>query len=248
MTTPAADFNRAHYERVTPGQDDYWRLMAAPRFRVSTILGILLEEPVGSVVDLGCGNGQLLSDVREHFPTVRLAGVDIAAAQIEANRIRNPEIEWISSDLSNPMPLPQRNFDAVIASEVIEHLDDPIRLLQHARELVRPNGRCILSTQSGPVHETERRVGHIRHFSAGDMTTLLSSAGWRPERVWNAGYPFHDLSKWAANLNPNRMMERFGDVQYGAVQKSVCFALRALFLFNSPRRGNQLFAVARRTG
>jgi SAM-dependent methyltransferase len=248
MTARAADFNRTHYERVAAGHDDYWRLMAAPRFRVSTILEILRVEPVSSVADLGCGNGQLLLDIRRHFPMVRLAGFDIAASQLEANRLRNPEIEWITCDLSNPKPLPEGNFDAVIASEIIEHFDEPIRLLHHARELVKPGGRCILSTQSGPVHETERRVGHVRHFSAGDMAALLSSAGLNAERVWNAGFPFHDLSKWAANRNPDGMMEAFGDVKYGPAQKGVCFALRALFLFNSRTRGNQLFAVARRAG
>ena len=96
------------------------------------------------------------------------------------------------------------------------------------------------------MRETERRVGHVRHFSRDDMLSLLSAAGFCPVRVWNCGFPFHDLSKWYANRDPDRSMARFGDRPYGVWETTIAALLRVAFTLNSRRRGAQLFALARR--
>ena len=138
-------------------------------------------------------------------------------------------------------------FEMVVASEIVEHVRDPRTFLSNALQMAVPRwGRLLLSTQSGPLRETERRVGHLRHFAAADMTQVLLDAGWEPLRVWNAGFPFHDLSKWYANRDPDASMRRFGDERYGLREDLVCMALRVAFRLNSRRRGAQLFALARR--
>ncbi len=245
----AAEINRNYYAEVSAGTDDYWNLMAAPRFRVKTILRLLKEEVIRTIVDLGCGNGRLLSEIAHAHPLVGLTGVDLSISQIDANRAAKPEIEWQCLDLSEPLP-PNCNligrFDAVIASEIIEHLDDPEVFLRNALAMAFPmRGRLILSTQSGPIRETERRVGHCRHFDRSTMWSLLEDCGWKPVKVWNSGFPLHDLSKWYANRDPDASMRRFGERRYGAREQLICQVLRVAFLFNSKRRGAQLFAVAR---
>jgi hypothetical protein len=135
----------------------------------------------------------------------------------------------------------------VVASEIIEHVEDPRGFLENAAAWASPGrGRLILSTQSGPVGETERRVGHRRHFSPEEARALLSAAGWTPARVWNCGYPFHDWSKRAANLFPAASMAHFSARAYGPFQNVTCAILRSLFRLNSQRKGAQLFALADR--
>ena len=129
---------------------------------------------------------------------------------------------------------------------MIEHVDDPAAFLRNAAALAAPGATLLLSTQSGPVHETERSVGHVRHFCRSTMETLLKQSGWEPVRVWNAGFPFHDLSKWWANRNPYASIQRFGNCRYGPFERAICAALRLAFLFNTHSRGAQLFVVARR--
>ena len=221
--------------------------MAAPRWRVKTLAKLAARRRPARVVDLGCGDGSLLASLRERWQDAALFGVDFAPAQIESNRRREPTMEWAVADLESDEPiLPQwqGGFDVVIASEIVEHLEHPERLLKHAWNLARPGGMLLLSTQSGRVHETEKRVGHRRHFSLSEMDILLREAGWMPVRLWNAGFPFHDWSKAAANLSPGRALREFGQKPYGFFQRFVCFVLRVLFLFNSADRGAQLFALA----
>jgi 2-polyprenyl-3-methyl-5-hydroxy-6-metoxy-1,4-benzoquinol methylase len=248
--TPAAsEANRLYYDSASPGRDSYWRKMAAPRFRVATLLRLVAESGADSLVDLGCGNGQLLREVAARHPRMALAGLDLSAAQVAANRQRHPEIDWAACDLARPLPADSDlagRFGVVIAAEIIEHVAEPEALLANALRLARPGGQLLLSTQSGPVRETERRVGHVRHYTAAEMSALLEACGWRPRRAWNCGYPFHDLSKWYANRDPERTLAQFGQAEYGWKENLVCFGLRLAFRLNSNRRGAQLFAVAAR--
>lgn len=248
--TEAAALNREFYEGDQPGVIDYWTYMAAPRTRVATVLREVRRANPATVIDLGCGGGQLLNEIADALPGVRLYGVDISAPRIEANRRLHRGVEWHVADLDGERAPPselQGVADVVIATEIVEHLDAPESFLRGALALARrPGGQLIVTTQSGPVQETERRVGHRRHYSREQMHDLLTRSGWHPERVWNSGWPFHDLSKWYANRDPEGSMATFGANQYGLQQRAVCFALRTLFKFNSNSRGAQLYAIARR--
>jgi 2-polyprenyl-3-methyl-5-hydroxy-6-metoxy-1,4-benzoquinol methylase len=239
--------NEAYYGAVPAGQMDYWLKMAAPRHRRATLLGALAQSVPKRLADLGCGNGELLREIHARFPLISLSGIDLSAEQIEVNRAASPDIRWQTWDLDGEQALPEDfagGFGAVVASEIIEHVQNPRRFLENARRLAEPGGRLLLSTQSGRVHNTERRVGHVRHFSSEEMTALLREAGWTPVRVWNTGYPFHDWSKAFANRNPDKTMADFSGKPYGARQNLICWALRLAFSLNSSSRGAQLYAVA----
>lgn len=245
-----SEVNLGYYGRILSGRNDYWRKMAAPRFRVQSFLMLLDEYGAASGIDLGCGNGQLLAEIRRHDPKIALAGIDLSPALIEANRAAMPEIRFQDANLDGPVSFPadlEGSFEAVFASEIIEHLDHPDTFLENALRLAAPGrGRLFLSTQTGPIRTTERNVGHRQHFDASQMRRLLERTGWQPVRIWNCGFPFHDLSKWYANLRPDASMRRFGDQAYGPVENAICYGLRLAFTLNSDRRGAQLFAIGRR--
>ncbi len=248
--TAAAALNREFYESEQPGVTDYWTYMAAPRARMATVLREVRRAAPTVVVDLGCGGGQVLAEIAAALPRVRLHGIDISAPRIEANRRLHRGIDWHVADLDGERAPPaglEGAADVVIATEIVEHLDAPESFLRGALALARrPGGRLIVTTQSGRVQETERRVGHRRHYSPADMEHLLARAGWTPERVWNSGWPFHDLSKWYANRDVDRSMATFAARAYGPRERAICWALRCLFRLNSDRRGAQLYGVARR--
>lgn len=240
------DTNRDYYEAPSQARLDYWRYMAAPRARVARVLGEVRKIAPGSLVDLGCGDGSLLAEIQRALPAIRLAGVDLSESQIANNRKRTPAIEWHAANLEEAVALTE-TYECVVASEVIEHLERPASLLRNAAVVAAPGASLLLTTQSGPVRETERRVGHVRHFTAAELEALLAEHGWTPVRVWNEGYPFHDLSKWWANRDADASMARFGgDEGYGWGERAICLALRAAFRLNSRSRGAQLYAVARR--
>lgn len=237
--------NRAYYGTLAAGRADYWRYMPAPRMRVRTIVKLLREANPQSVADLGCGDGSLLREIAAALPHARLAGVDLSEAQIAENRAALPQVEWHVADLETANPIAAQ-YDVVTASEVIEHLEQPLEFLRSAHRIAAPDALLIVTTQSGSIGATERIVGHLRHFTADELRALLVDSGWEPLRVWNEGFPFHDLSKRIAGRKHEQVMKRFGERGYGPAEKLVARILALLFVFNSRRRGAQLFAVARK--
>lgn len=90
--------------------------------------GALLElVPVGAgrVLDLGTGDGRLLTLLRRDRPGMLGVGLDFSAVMLEAARERlagEDGIELVEHDLDDPLPALGR-FDAVVSSLAIHHLD-----------------------------------------------------------------------------------------------------------------------------
>jgi SAM-dependent methyltransferase len=244
----ATDINRSYYGRLTAGRENYWTLMPAPRMRTAAIVAAIERHKpaVERLCDFGCGNGALLAALAARVPQAALYGVDLSAEQIRENAAQYGNVGWAVADLtadgySNPF---ERRCDVAVSAEVIEHLDAPLAYLRNIHASLETGGLLVLTTQSGPVHVTEQAVGHIRHWEIGEMAALLEAAGFRSPEVTNRGFPFHDLSKWAANLRPEVTVRRFGEREWGPFEKATAAVLRGLFRFNSATRGRQLVACA----
>ena len=57
------ELNRAYYDRLTAGQESYWKLMPAPRMRIERVVAAIrsAKPTVAHLCDFGCGNGDLLA-------------------------------------------------------------------------------------------------------------------------------------------------------------------------------------------
>ena len=242
-----ADANRAYYDQRLPGLAGYWRYMPAARLRRRRVLAYCRHRAPPRIGDFGCGDGALLGELHALLPAAELFGLDLSAAQIAANQQRLPFAAFAVADLAAPdFRLPFAPCALAISAEVIEHVAAPTVYLRNLYTALLPGGSLLLSTQSGPLRATERHVGHVRHWSAADMTQALTATGFADVHVWNEGWPFHDWSKWLANLRPERSIAHFGTGEYHWPQRLSCAVLGALFRLNSRRRGAQLFACAHR--
>jgi 2-polyprenyl-3-methyl-5-hydroxy-6-metoxy-1,4-benzoquinol methylase len=94
----------------------------------------------GTLVDVGCGSGNLLSRLRGHF--TRIVGVDaVRYGGLPA------EAEFAQADLNaTPWPLPESCADVAAAVEVIEHLENPRAFVRELVRLVRPGGLVLITT------------------------------------------------------------------------------------------------------
>lgn len=102
----------------------------------------------GSILDVGCGNGVISRYIGEHGYTV--LGIDvsdktIAAAQT-ANKLSNVEFKVLSAE---SLVADGKKYDAVICSEVLEHLTDPNKLLGTLQNVVAENGILIVTVPNG---------------------------------------------------------------------------------------------------
>ena len=108
------------HERGWTQWGDMIRYSPAPFHRRRLILRLADEVPFESVIDVGCGNGELRAALSQHRPLRRLIGVDTAASIIDQNRRVFPGFEFHNMDIASAC-LPTK-CDLVVCSEVIEHV------------------------------------------------------------------------------------------------------------------------------
>ncbi|HER27522.1 MAG TPA: class I SAM-dependent methyltransferase, partial [Rhodospirillales bacterium] len=131
-----------------------------------------------TVLDIGCGTGALLthplaaSHRRTHF-----FGVDSDAASIEwAKRTYSlPNLEF-SADLDDYR---DRRFQLIIASEVLEHVEEPLDFLNQIRRSLAAGGKVILTVPNGygpfewsVLAETALRLSGLYKFAIA-LTRLI---------------------------------------------------------------------------
>jgi SAM-dependent methyltransferase len=148
---------------------------------------------VGSICDLGCGNGYLANQLASFGYDV--VGIDASASGIEQAKRSVPNVSFIRSfidkDVRDRNGLAQ--VDLVISSDVVEHLYRPSDLLEAAASLLKENGRVVITT---PYHGYVKNLalavsgrmdrhfsalhdgGHIKFFSVASLSELLASHGF----------------------------------------------------------------------
>ena len=157
-----------------------------------------LIDPRGlRVLDLGCGgghNGALLkrAGARE------VVGVELDAGAAAQARKRLDAV--VQGDLAHLdlAQLGDEPFDAILASDVLEHLADPEAVLARALTRLRPGGAVVVSLPNVAhvvvfanllMKRWPRRSSgifdrtHLRFFAKRDMVRLLEGAGLRVLRV-----------------------------------------------------------------
>jgi 2-polyprenyl-3-methyl-5-hydroxy-6-metoxy-1,4-benzoquinol methylase len=223
----AADANRViydHYWGDAGSLSDFIRYNPGARHRRRLVLDMLERISFASVLDVGCGDGALLTAIDTQFPGRRLAGCDISAAAVERNQRAFPNGAFHVVNLEHDAP--SGSHDAVTCSEVLEHTDAPDAAFARLARAVAPGGHLVVTTPMGKVHATERHYGHVRHPTPGQLRSWATQASMRTVELWSWGFPTYAFTKWAANVNPEKALAQFGGARaYGVVEKAVSQAL-----------------------
>lgn len=92
-------------------------------------------------LDVGAGQGQLISRMRDRFPFTS------HACDYHADRFNVADIEILEVNLNkDTLPYPDSHFDLITCSEVVEHLDNYRRLLAEMHRVAKPGALVIITT------------------------------------------------------------------------------------------------------
>ena len=218
----------------------------APRHRRRLILQWIRGLQFGDVLDAGCAQPYLLQDIMRQR-RVPAYGCDVSAAVVEENRRRCAGAEFAVVDLSRARWAGGRQFDLVVCSEVIEHIDDWRRALGHVAAMARRH--LLVTVPSGHVYPIDRHVGHVRHFDGAELNAELERGGdFRVVRSRHWGMPVHSVYKLLINrINPRAMYETFAEGEYGLGKRALAQSLYVAFFANDLfRGGGQYLMLAER--
>lgn len=100
-----------------------------------------------AIADIGCGGGLIAEPLTRLG--AKVTGIDPSAESIEAAKRHasagNLDIEYINGT-AEEIAKSGRRFDAVLALEVVEHVNDPGMFIDICKSLVKPGGLLVLST------------------------------------------------------------------------------------------------------
>jgi len=141
-----------------------------PRYKLHYLSYI--PEDVHTILDVGCGNGELLFLLKQKG--YKVSGCDIDNELIKrAKQICKDVIFANAEQLTNIYPL--NNFDLVSLIHILEHLPNPLKALLEAKAVSKkyillavPNARYVLH---------EERETHLYSWNSITLTNLLRKAG-----------------------------------------------------------------------
>ena len=179
MRPTADELNRHYAEFYARDPKSAWRELGG-REKARSVL-LLIEPPVGSVVDIGCGEGSLIAALDGALTASGFVGYEVSPAAVEAARAREYRSP-VAFELYDGERIPREDdaFDAAILSHVLEHVADPRSLLVEAARVAR---RVVLEVPL-ELHFRTRRfewddTGHINVFNRRSIRYLVESCGLR---------------------------------------------------------------------
>lgn len=122
--------------------------------------------PAGHALELGCHLGESTSVLAERFPRLTVVDASPAMAAAAADRVRRPGVRFITGTFES-VDLPDE-FDAIFLINGLEHVDDPVLVLDRARGWLRANGRLfvLVPNANAPSRQIAVKMGLIPHNQA----------------------------------------------------------------------------------
>ena len=161
----------------------------------------------GKLLDVGCGDGQFLAQMQHLGWEAMGIEPDREAAKVAQEHFNIP----VMAGTLESAKFPDNFFDAVTLSHTIEHVSNPIWLLQECRRVLKQNGKLVVTTPN-VASLGHQRFGKAwwgmdppRHFYLFSLQTLADCAeesGFHIQRLYTT-------ARWAREIwDASRLIRR----------------------------------------
>ena len=210
-------YNPSHFELLFAAEDrHFW-------FRVrNQVISMFARQitrdlaPGYRVLEMGCGDGNVLRFLERACPTATVVGMDLYGEGIRYARGRTA-CSLVQGDVRRA-PF-AKTFQMIGIFDVLEHIPDDLQILRDLHELLDPAGALILTV---PAHQSlwsyfDELSGHCRRYAREELETRLDKAGFTIEFLtpyMASLYPMMSLSRKlraqtsAKGGDPNQLLKQ----------------------------------------
>ena len=135
----------------------------------------------GIVVDLGCGNMPYRETILSNNKVEKYIGIDWPGTSYYSNK---PDFIWDGITI----PLENNSVDFVLLTEVMEHLDDPLAVVNEIYRILKPGGSLVGTTPFfWLLHEVPNDMQRLSPFgikrifekTGFERHEIIGAGGWR---------------------------------------------------------------------
>jgi 2-polyprenyl-3-methyl-5-hydroxy-6-metoxy-1,4-benzoquinol methylase len=215
--------------------------------------------PRGSVLDVGCGSGAFLFQLKKRWPGDYItAGTDVSGAPLDYAESQGVPVirgDFLKHDFG------EERFDAITFWAVIEHLSDPKAFLEKANSIISDGGLCFvlvpnlrsLAVRLLGVRYRYVYPQHLNYFSAASLRKLvepyfklneLRTMHFNPIVIWQ---DFRAGGRDVSNAERGELLKRTTAYKQSAALKPVKLLYRATEkMLGALKLADNLVAVLRK--
>jgi SAM-dependent methyltransferase len=136
----------------------------------------------GSLLEIGCGTGYVLSGISEEFDAASLYGSELLLEGLPFAAARVPSATFMQMD-ARRIPF-IGEYDVIGAFDVLEHIADDERVLAQVYAALKPGGTLILTVPQHPWlwSSADEYACHVRRYRAGELERKLVAADFEVTR------------------------------------------------------------------
>ena len=236
-------YNPAEYWEKTENAYAYYPTVKhRKRFILNSLKNFKFKENT-FVFDYGCGEGGVLSGIREKF---NLTSQQIGGFDVAENVITKLKEKFDSPNFYHEkLPVLNKKCGVIICSEVIEHTEKYSDIIKWIHDNLDDNGILILTTQSGKIHASDIYTGHTQHFNIKELELLLKDEGFRIQKSFLWGFPLFTLQKYLTNINFKAVQKNYLEGEL-SLRKKIVFDVTYFFYFihDLIKAGPQIYIIA----
>ncbi len=175
--------NMGAYDPELDRQKDYTIYEQRNKLLVGYFRKTGFIKPGYHILDFGAGTGHLLGTMKKAIPDLRISAIEFNEAS--HSDLREMGVETYKT--IDQIPL-EHQFEAIIFMEVIEHLDDPLEVLEELKKRLKPGGRLFLTTPAGDLRQQVTKkwelyayhsYNHVQFFTERSLENCLKRAGFK---------------------------------------------------------------------
>jgi SAM-dependent methyltransferase len=182
---PSFDYESKRWG-ATPVRPQPWYLNGLKvRYLLDDLSGIH-----GRVLDVGCGGGSVATAVKRERPDLEVFGCDLSESALAIARAAPEGVDFRQATAEG-LPFGDGEIDFVWIFDVLEHVDNPERVLREVVRVLKPGGafHIVLPLEGQPRTlyrlvgcgtrwtAKVRHGGHIQIFSADRFRSMASACG-----------------------------------------------------------------------
>ncbi len=177
------------YHELASNYDQRWSSYIS--LSLEETLRRLVFQPGESILDVGCGTGELLSRLFASDPTLLLSGTDPVPEMLKMAKQKLGSTAVLKHGSAESLPFSDRQFDVVISTNAFHYFRNPALALMEMKRVLNKEGRIVITDWCGDYFicrvcnflSGKFRPAHYRIYGEKKLRALLHQAGFTRVRI-----------------------------------------------------------------